>query len=65
MTDKHGNAITLSAMEGWKNDRLKRTIKELTQFDNKKPEELSQSLTISMRLILIQLHLSTSVTSWI
>ena len=23
-----------------KNDRLKRTIKELTQFDNKKPEEL-------------------------
>ena len=37
MTDKHGNAITLSAIEGWKNGRL---IKELTQFDNKKPEEL-------------------------
>ena len=26
-------------MDG-KNSRLKRTIKELTQFDNKKPEEL-------------------------
>ena len=32
--------ITLSAMEGWKNGRLKRNIKELIQFDNKKPEEL-------------------------
>ena len=32
--------ITLSAMKGWKNGRLKRTIKELSQFDNKKPEEL-------------------------
>ena len=40
MTDEHRNAITLSAMEGWKNGRLKRTIKELSQFDNKKPEEL-------------------------
>ena len=27
-------------MEGWKNGRLKRTIKEESQFDNKKPEEL-------------------------
>ena len=27
-------------MEGWKNCRLERTIKELSQFDNKKPEEI-------------------------
>ena len=40
MTYEHQNAITLSAMEGWKNGRLKRTIKELCQFDNKKPDEL-------------------------
>ena len=37
MTNEHRNAITLSAMEGWKNGRLN---KELSQFDNKKPEEL-------------------------
>ena len=40
MTEEHRNAITLSAMEGWKNGRLERTIKESSQFDNKKPEEL-------------------------
>ena len=40
MTDEHRNAKTLSVMEGWKNGRLKRTIKESSQFDNKKPEEL-------------------------
>ena len=40
MTDEHENAITLSAMEGWKNGRLKRTIKKLIQMDNKKPEDL-------------------------
>ena len=40
MTDEHRNAITLSAMERWKRDRSKGTIKELSQFDNKKPEEL-------------------------
>ena len=40
MTDEHRIAITLSAMEGWKNGRLNRTIKELSHFDNKKPEEL-------------------------
>ena len=40
LTDEHQNAITLSAMERWKKDRFKRTIKELSQFDNKKPEEL-------------------------
>ena len=27
-------------MERWRKGRLKRTIKELSQFDNKKPEEL-------------------------
>ena len=40
MKDEHRDAITLSAMERWKQDRFKRTIKELSQFDNKKPEEL-------------------------
>ena len=40
MTDEHRNAITLSSMEKWKKDRFKRTIKELSQFDNKKPERL-------------------------
>ena len=30
----------LSAIERWKKDRFKRTIKEISQFDNKKPEEL-------------------------
>ena len=42
MTDVHRNATTWSAMEGWKNGRLKRTIKELSQFDNKKPEKLEE-----------------------
>ena len=32
--------MTLSAMERWKKGRFKRTIKESSQFDNKKPEEL-------------------------
>ena len=41
MPDEHRNAITLSSMEGnKKNGRLKQTIKELSQFDHKKPEEL-------------------------
>ena len=40
MTDELRNAITLSAMDRWKKDRFKRTIKEISQFDNKKPEEL-------------------------
>ena len=30
---------TLSAIERWKNGPFKRIIKELSQFDNKKPEE--------------------------
>ena len=34
-------------MEGWKKGRFKRTIKELSQFDNKSQESLSRSLTIS------------------
>ena len=40
MTDEPQNAITLSAMERWKKDLFTRTIKEISQFDNKKPEEL-------------------------
>ena len=40
ITDEHRNAIPLSAMETWKNDRFKRTIKEVSQFDNKKQEKL-------------------------
>ena len=60
MTDEHRNVITFSAMEGWKNGRLKRTIKELSQFDNKMPEELS--LTILFLLIRIQIRFSRDVT---
>ena len=44
MTDEHQNAITLSAIKEWKNGRLKRTIKQLSQFDKKKPEELESEL---------------------
>ena len=40
ITYEHRNAITLSAMERWKKGQFERTIKELSQFDNKKPEEL-------------------------
>ena len=40
MTDELGNAITLPAIERWKKDRFKRTIKGVSQVDNKKPEEL-------------------------
>ena len=40
MTDEHRNTLTLSAMERWKNGQFRRTIQELSQFDNKKPEEL-------------------------
>ena len=36
MTDELRNAITLSAMERWKKDQFKRTIKKINQFDNKK-----------------------------
>ena len=31
-------------MERWEKGRLKRTIKELSQSDNKKPEELESEL---------------------
>ena len=43
ITDEHQNAITLSAMERWKKrgfKEFKGTIKELSQFADKKPEEL-------------------------
>ena len=39
ITDEHRNAITLSAMERWKKGRVKRAIKKLSQFDERKPEE--------------------------
>ena len=44
IADEHRKSITLSAMERWENGRLKRTIKELSQSDNKKPEELESEL---------------------
>ena len=37
IADEHRNAITLSAIERWKKGRF---IKELSQFDNQKPEEV-------------------------
>ena len=40
VTDEDRNVITLSTMERWEKRRFRRTIKELSQFDNKKPEEL-------------------------
>ena len=48
MTDILRNAVTLSAMERWKKDQFKRTIKELSQFDNKKPEELESEFDHSV-----------------
>ena len=39
ITDEDRNPITLSAMEMEKG-RFKRTMEELSQFNNKKPEEL-------------------------
>ena len=36
LTDEHRNAITLSTIERWEKGQFKRTIKELSQFDNKK-----------------------------
>ena len=58
ITDEHRNRITLSAKEKWKNRRFERTIKELSQFDDEKPEELGRSLIILIRIIRIQLRLS-------
>ena len=46
ITDEHRNAITLSAVGRSKKCRLKRTIKELSQFDNKKPEELESEFDV-------------------
>ena len=40
MTEEHRNAITCQPWRDRKNGRLKRTIEESSQFDNKKPEEL-------------------------
>ena len=33
-------------MERWKKDRFKSTIKELSQFDNKKPEEVESEFDL-------------------
>ena len=63
ITDEYRNTITLSAMKRWKKGRFKRTIKELSQFDNKKLEELESSLTILIWTIRIQVRLSKAVTS--
>ena len=40
MNIERNNIVKPSAMERWKRGRLKKTIKELSQFDNKKPDEL-------------------------
>ena len=64
ITDQHRNAPTLSAIERWKKRRFKRAIKELSQFDNSQ-RSLSQSFTILIRIISIQLRLSKAVTLWI
>ena len=52
-------------METWKNGRFKRTIKELSQFDNKKPEELQSESDHFDLIIRIQVRLSKAVVSWI
>ena len=65
MTDDHQNAITLAAMEDRKNGRLERTMKELSQFDDKKPEDLESEFDHLMWLIRIQLRLSRAATLWI
>ena len=45
ITDDHRNTITCQPWRDRKNvDYHERTIKELTQFDNKKPEELESEL---------------------
>ena len=57
--------LTLLSMEGWKNGRLERTIKEFSQFDNKKPEELESEFGHFDVANSYQLHLSKAVTSWL
>ena len=53
-------------MEIWKKARFKKTIRELSQFDNKKPEELESEFDQSlMWIICIQLRLSKALRSWI
>ena len=44
ITDEHRKAITLSAMERWKNGRFNISIKERREFDNKKPKEIESEL---------------------
>ena len=52
-------------MERWIKGRFKRTIKELSPFDNKKPEELESEFDQFEWIIRIQVRLSETVTSWI
>ena len=40
MTDEHRSAKHCQPWKDGKSSRLQRTIKELSQFDNKKPEKL-------------------------
>ena len=51
-------------MERWRKGRCKRTIKELSQFDDKKAEELKSEFYHFMWIIRVQLRLSKAVTSW-
>ena len=48
-------------MEKWKKGSFKRTIKELSQFDNKKPEKLEWEFDILIWIIRMQVHLSKAV----
>ena len=49
----------------WRPGFKKRTIKELSQFDNKKPEELESEFDHSDLDTGIQVRLSKGVTSWV
>ena len=40
ITDEHRNAMTFSAIDRWKKVDLKEPIKEFSQIDTNKPEEL-------------------------
>ena len=61
--DEHRNAITLSAMERWKKKvDLKEPMKELSQFDNKKREELESEFDhFLIWIIRIQVRLSKTI----
>ena len=52
-------------MQRWKKGRFKRTIKELSQFDNKKPEELESEFDHFDADNSYPIRLSKALTSWI